>query len=98
MFARLLIAGLNLNSRKSCLGAHKFYYLGYHDIRDGVMPIPNKVEAIQSIAVPKTCKQLRQLISMINIYRDMWQKCSYVISPLTSLSSKNNKYEWKEDN
>ena len=72
MFTRLQKAGLNVNARKSCFGAHKFDYLGYHVTREGVMPIPKKVEAIQDLAVPKTCKQLRQFIGTINFYRDMW--------------------------
>ena len=52
------------------------------------MPIPNKVEAIQALAVPKTRKQLRQFIGMINLYRDMWQKRSELLAPLTALTSK----------
>ena len=45
MFTRLQKAGLKVNARKSCFGAHKFYYLGYHVTCEGVMPIPKKVEA-----------------------------------------------------
>ena len=97
MFTRLQEAGLKVNARKSCFGAHKFYYLGYHITREGVMPIPKKVEAIQSLAVPKTRKQLRQFIGMINFYRDMWQKRSELLAPLTVLTSKNVKYDWKDE-
>ena len=32
---------------------------------------------------------------MINFYRDMWQKCSELLAPLTALTSKNVKYDWK---
>ena len=46
MFTRLQKAGLKVNARKSCFGAHKFDYLGYHVTRDGVVPIPKKVESI----------------------------------------------------
>ena len=60
------------------------------------MPIPKKLEAIQSLAVPKTCKQLRQFIGMIKFYRDMWQKRSEILAPLTALTSKNVKYDWKD--
>ena len=74
MFTRLQKAGIKVNARKSCFVAHKFDYLGYHVTREGVMPIPKKVEAIQVPAVPKTRKQLRQFIGMINFYRDMWKK------------------------
>ena len=58
------------------------------------MLVPNKVEAIQALAVPKTHKQLRQFICMINFYRDMWQKRSEILVPLTALTSKNFKYKW----
>ena len=61
------------------------------------MPIPKKVEAIQDLAVPKTRKQLRQFIGTINFYRDMWQKCSGLLAPLTALTSKNFKYYWKDE-
>ena len=55
-------------------GAHKFDYLGNHVTRDSVMTIPNKFKAIQALTAPKTRKQLRQFIGMINFYRDMWKK------------------------
>ena len=92
MFTRLQKAGLKVNASKSCFGAHKFDYLCYHVTRERVMPIPKKVEAIQSLAVPKTCKQLRQFIVMINFYRDMWQKRSELLAPLTALTFENVKY------
>ena len=97
MFTRLQKAGLKVNASKYCSGAHKFDHLGYHITRDGVMPIPNKVEAIQALTVPKTRKQLRQFIGMINFYRDMWQKHSELLAPLTALTSKNVKYDWKDE-
>ena len=60
------------------------------------MPIPKKVKAIQSLAVPKTCKQLRQFIGMVNFYRGMWQNRSELLAPLPALTSKNVKYNWKD--
>ena len=71
MFTHLQKAGLKVNASKSCFDAHKFDYLGYHIIRDRVMPIPKKFEAIQVLTVPKTCKQLRQFFGMINFYDGM---------------------------
>ena len=32
---------------------------------------------------------------MINFYHDMWQKRSELLAPLTALTSKNVKYDWK---
>ena len=34
---------------------------------------------------------------MTNFYRDMWQKRSELLTPLTALTSKNVKYKWKDD-
>ena len=93
MFIRLQTDGLKVKASKSCFGAHKFDYLVYHVTCDGVMPIPKKVEAVQALTVPKTRKQLRQFIGMINFYQDMWQKFSELLPPLTSLTSKNVKYD-----
>ena len=53
MFTRLQKAGIKVNAIKSCFGAHKFYYLGYHVTCDRVMPIPKKVEAMQALTVSK---------------------------------------------
>ena len=40
MVTRLHKSGIKVNASKSCFGAHKFDYLGYHVTRDGFMPIP----------------------------------------------------------
>ena len=61
------------------------------------MPIPKKVEAIQALAVPKTRKQLRQFIGMINFNRDMWKNRSGLLALLPALTSKNVKYDWKDE-
>ena len=61
---RLQKAGLKVNASKYCFGAHKCDYLGYHVTREGVMPIPKKVEAIQALTVPKNS----QKIASVNWY------------------------------
>ena len=58
MFTRFQKSGLKVNASKSLFDTHKFDYLGYHIICDGVMTIPKKVKAIQALAVPKTRKQI----------------------------------------
>ena len=95
MFTHIQKAELEVNASKSYLGTHIFDYLGYNVTPDRVMPIPEKVEAIQDLAVPKICKQLGQFIGMINFYRYMWQKRSELFAPLTALTPKNVKYDWE---
>ena len=61
------------------------------------MPLTKKVDYIQAAAVPRIRKQLRQFIGMINFYCDKWQNRSELLAPLTALSSKNVKYDWKDE-
>ena len=96
VLTRLQKAGLKVNAKKSFFGRHELEYLGYWITRGGVMPIPKKVQAIQDIATPTTKKQLRRFIGMVNYYRDMWVRRSETLAPLTSLTSKDVKWEWTE--
>jgi hypothetical protein len=54
----------------------------------------NKVEAILNIKAPKTRKELRPFIGIVNYYRDMWFRRSELLAPLTSLASSKVKFEW----
>ena len=56
--------------------------------------MPNKVEAIQNIASPKTRKQLRSFIGLINYYRDMWIHRSELLAPLSRLTSNTVPCKW----
>jgi RNase H-like domain found in reverse transcriptase len=54
------------------------------------------VEVIQGILSPKNKKQLRHFLGMVNFYRDMWRRCSHLLSPLTDLISKTKPFKWGE--
>ena len=60
------------------------------------MPLPSKVEAIKNIAAPTTKKQLRSFIGLINYYRDMWKHRSGILTPLSSMTSKQAKWNWDD--
>eukprot|EP00957_Ditylum_brightwellii_P059304 4502032-Ditylum_brightwellii.AAC.1 len=78
---------------KSFFGQKELEYLGYCITREGIMPLSNKVSAIHEIEPPKTKKQRRRFIGMINVYRYMWKGKADKLSPLTLLTSK--KVIWK---
>ena len=60
------------------------------------MPVQKKVQAITNITVPKTKKQLRSFIGMVNYYRDMWIRRSEILAPLSKITSKTAKWQWTE--
>jgi hypothetical protein len=55
------------------------------------------MEAILKPSPPKTKRQLRHFLGMINYYRDMWQKRSHMLAPLIGLVSPLFKYKWGEE-
>ena len=65
--------------------------------REGIQPVAKKVHAITNIAAPKTKKDLRKFIGMVNYYRDMWVRRSHVLAPMSSLMSKTTKWVWGEE-
>jgi hypothetical protein len=60
-------------------------HLGYILARDGIKPQPKKVQAILALNPPNNVKILQQFLGMVQYYRDMWQKRSEMLAPLTDL-------------
>jgi hypothetical protein len=46
---------------------------------------------------PTTRKELRRFIGMVNYYRDMWVRRSELLAPLSSMTSKNVKFNWMDE-
>ena len=46
------------------------------------------------IDTPKTRKQLRSFIGMVNYYREMWPQRLHLLAPLSSLTSAKIKWDW----
>ena len=53
-----------------------------------MMPLPDKIEAIKSMAVSTTKKELRSFIGLINYYKDIWQCRSEILTFLSCMISK----------
>ena len=82
------------NVRKCFFAEEELEYLGYYLTRNGIQPQPKKVEAILRLQPPKSRRQLRHFLGMVNYYRDMWRRRSHLIAPLTSMVSKDSKWVW----
>ena len=63
----------------------KVEYLGYILSRDGIKPQPEKVSAILALDAPKNVRELRAFLGMVQYYRDMWEKRSHLLAPLSDL-------------
>ena len=81
VLTRLSASGLKVNASKSFFARTQLEYLGYWITQDGVKPFNKKVEAINNLAPPKNCTEVRKCIGFVNYYRDMWKKRSEILAP-----------------
>jgi hypothetical protein len=101
---RLRDAGLKCNAPKCSFAKQELEYLGYIITSEGIKPDPKKIEAILALERPKTVKDVRHLLGMVQYYRDVWQRRSHTLSPLTNLiggeksKKKNKAITWNKRN
>jgi len=82
---RLSEKGLQVNAAKSIFCALEVDYLGYTLTRDGIRPQQKKVNAILALQPPKNVKDLRRILGIVQYYRDIWEKRTDLLAPLTDL-------------
>lgn len=85
LFQRLKQYGVLINTSKCTFGKEEVTFLGYQVSADGTRPLDSKVQAIQNYTVPKTVKELRRFLGMINFYRRFVPNAAKLQAPLNSL-------------
>lgn len=68
VLTRLGQAGLKVNTTKPFFAQEELEYLGYLITQEVILPLKNEIQAMQQITAPKTIKQLRSFIGMLNYY------------------------------
>jgi hypothetical protein len=91
---RLNQADFSIRLDKCHFAVQEVEYLGHIITPEGVKPQPKKVAAILNIASPKTPKQLRQFVGMINYYRDHIHRRSHLLAPMTSQTKNKKHLNW----
>ena len=91
---RLQEKNLAVNALKSHWAVKQVDYLGFKLTTEGILPQPRKVEAIKRISTPKSKKELRRFIGLVNYYRYMWKRRSHLLAPLAELSGAKTPFRW----
>ena len=65
-----------MNAEKP-LFAKNLEYFCFKMTKEAIMSLPDKVQAIKNLAVPKTKRQLRSFVGLINYCKDMWKYSSF---------------------
>ena len=97
IFNRLKLAGLKLGPNKCTFAANEIVFLGHLISKDGIRPPPDRVKAIAEYPVPNNIKELRRLTGLFNWFRKYIPHFSTIISPLTKLLKKGQKFIWTKD-
>ena len=103
VFQRLTDFGLRISPLKREFGALSMEFLGHLINNDGIAPLPDKVAAIKNYETPKTAKELRHYLGMINFYRRFLPRSAETLQPLYDLikelnsQPKNAKITWNSE-
>ncbi|GKF55762.1 hypothetical protein Tco_0166102, partial [Tanacetum coccineum] len=74
----------------------RVHFLRHVVNHDGIHVDPSKIEAVKSWKAPTTPSEVRSFLGLDGYYRRFIENFSKIAKPLTSLTQKNQKYEWGE--
>ena len=97
LFQRLQEHGLVINVSKCQFGLDTLDFLGHRITNTGIMPLPEKVDAITRFERPITIKGLQEFVGMVNFYRRFLPGAAQMMIPLfEALTGKPKKLAWND--
>ena len=72
-------------------------FLGRVISKDGITVDPNKIDAMVNWDRPTNVSEVRNFLGLAGYYRRFVEGFSCLAAPLTQLTQKNVKFEWKEE-
>ncbi|XP_028418333.1 uncharacterized protein K02A2.6-like [Dendronephthya gigantea] len=94
---RLRMNNLTLNKSKCEFNKPSLIYFGYTFSGDGVLPDPKKVEAIRNVEAPKSAKEVRSFLGLVNYCGRFIPNLANLAKPLRELTKKDVKWHWTEE-
>ena len=96
VFERLQRYNIIVNPSKCQLGVSSIQFLGHLVDKDGITPLPEKVNIIKNYPRPTSQRSLREFLGILNFYHRFIPNCAHVLHPLTALLStkSNNTFNW----
>ena len=96
MLNRIRDAGIKLNRDKCEFSKDRIEYFGHVICKDGVLPSPQRVTALQELPAPSNVAELRRTIGMIMYIGRFIPDLSSIIHPLTDLLKADVAWTWDE--
>jgi hypothetical protein len=83
--------------RKCSFYQEQIHYLGHIISREGIVVDPEKIEAIREWSALKNVIEVRSLMGLARYYRRFIAGFLRIAHPITSLQSKEKKFQWTDD-
>ena len=90
VFKQLEEHGLVVNTKKCVLAVNYLSFLGHIVSSEGIKPTTTNMQAIVEYEKPRTKKQLRQFLGIIQFYIRFIPNCAKILGPPYSLTSTKN--------
>ena len=94
VFHQLRQAGLKMKHSKCDFFKSEIHYLGHLISADGISPLPDKLDTIKNMPVPKDTKEIKQFLGLTGYYRKFVSRFADISRPLTQLMKKDTKFVW----
>ena len=89
--------GLVTNRKKCVLGCSSLKFLGYKVDKNGISPLPDRVETIRQFKKPTSVKELQRFLGMVNYYRRFIPRAAHHLHHLfDALKGKPKELIWGE--
>lgn len=86
--------GISLNPKKSNFTLEEGKLLGHIISKDGIKIDPQRVDAIQKIAIPRTKKEIQSFIGKVNFLRRFISNFVEIMKYITNMLRKENEIKW----
>ena len=96
IFTRLRKFGLKMKCEKCSFFKKHIQYLGHLVSKRGFEPLPEILESIKNMPVPRTAREVMQFLGLIAYYRKFVPCFVDISRPLTKLTWHDISFEWTE--
>jgi hypothetical protein len=97
VFLKCRSFGISLNPKKSLFAMQEGKLLGHIVSGEGVRIDPSRVEAIQSLSIPRSKKEVQSFLGKINFLRRFVPKFVEKVKLITTMLRKGNEVRWTSE-
>ena len=87
VFAECRYHGMKLNLKKCQFGLESLSWLGYNLSSAGISPEIDKAEAIKTMVLPKTIKEIQSHLGLFQFFADLIDNYALIAGPLSAITS-----------